>query len=184
MPEPAENYRSEIQVGELKRNAFRFWGVVLTIVSVWVLAILLAPIAAANGMSGVAEPVYGFFSYVCHQMPSRTFHLLGHGFGVCSRCFGVYFGLLLGLAIYPLFRSMSEVEPLPRIWLILAIIPMGIDWSLGAFDIWENTYFTRFSTGLLLGIGCAVFIVPALVELAQIFLMKQQRRQNVYKDTA
>lgn len=179
MPETAENYKSQILFRDLKQIAFRIWSVVLTFVALWVLAILLAPIAAANGVNSVSEPVYGFFSHICHQLPSRSFHILGHEFGVCSRCFGVYSGLLLGLAIYPLFRSMSEVAPLPRIWLILAIVPMAVDWSLGAFDIWENTFFTRFTTGSILGFACAVFIVPALVELAQMFLLKQRKRQNV-----
>ncbi|MCB1023175.1 MAG: DUF2085 domain-containing protein [Acidobacteria bacterium] len=179
MPEVAENYKSRILLTALRRTAFRIWGIVIALVGLWFFLTLLAPVAAAYGVTGISDPIYGFFSHVCHQDPMRSFHMLGHKFGVCSRCFGVYFGLFFGLAVYPLLRSMSEIEPLPRIWLFLAIIPMGVDWSLGAFDIWSNTFFTRFTTGSLLGFACAVFIVPALVELAQMILMKQQKRQNV-----
>ncbi len=84
---------------------------------------------------------------------------------VCSRCFGVYFGLLAGLLIYPVWRRMEDVEPLPRIWLILSLIPISIDWSLTVFGIWENTHLSRFITGLVLGAACATYIVPALVEI-------------------
>jgi hypothetical protein len=45
---------------------------------------------------------------------------------------------------------------------------MGVDWSLGFFEIWENTALSRFLTGLILGVACAIFIVPALVELLRL----------------
>ena len=178
MPEPIENYTSQTMIAGLKKLAFKIWGVVLFLVAAWVFVILLAPIAKANDLVSVSNPIYGFYSYICHQIPSRSFHMLGHQFAVCSRCFGVYFGLVLGMIAYPLLRSMEEIEPLPRFWLILATIPMAIDWSLTVFGIWENTFFTRVTTGLILGIACSIFIVPALVELSQMFLTKQQKRTN------
>ena len=110
---------------------------------------------------------------VAFQMPSRSFHVENHQFAVCSRCFGVYFGLFFGFLIYPLCRKIEEIEPLPRFWLFLAMIPIGIDWLLGVFDIWENTHFSRFLTGMLLGAACAVFIVPALVEIFRLLAGKK-----------
>ena len=107
-------------------------------------------------------------------MPARSFQLENHSFAVCARCFGVYAGLLFGFLIYPFVRSIEETEPLPRLWLFLALVPMGIDWSLGFFGVWENTHFSRFFTGLILGAACAIFIIPALVELARIFSHKLQ----------
>jgi uncharacterized membrane protein len=62
-------------------------------------------------------------------------------------------------------RKVDEIEPLPRFWLFLAMIPIGIDWSLGVFGICENTHLSRFLTGLILGAACAIYIVPALVEI-------------------
>jgi uncharacterized membrane protein len=100
-------------------------------------------------------------------MPSRSFFIDGEKFGVCSRCFGVYFGLLVGFLAYPLWRPIDTIEPLRRFWLFLSLIPMGIDWSLGEFGIWENTFATRLVTGLILGVACATFMVPALVEITR-----------------
>lgn len=176
MPEIIDNYTSQKVFESLKKRALLIWGAVLFISGIWVSATLFAPIAAAFEAGAQARPVYDFFGYVCHQMPARSFHLLGHQFAVCSRCFGVYFGILLGLLVYPLFRSMENAEPLPRFWLFLAIVPMGIDWSLTFFGIWENTHFTRVSTGIILGFACAVFIVPALIELAQMQLSRKRRK--------
>ncbi len=176
MREPAENYTRQIVLEGLKRKAFGVWAFVSLFVAAWVFVIVFAPIAKANGWIELSNPIYTFYSYICHQIPSRSFHVFEHQFAVCSRCFGVYFGLLLGLIIYPLFRSMEEIEPLPRFWLILSMFPVGIDWSLTFLGLWENTDFTRVTTGLILGFACAIYIVPALVELSQLVLIRRLKR--------
>lgn len=178
MPETIEHYTPLDIIKGLKKQAYKVWGFVLFIVAIWVFVILLAPVAAANGLMGISEPIYNFYGHICHQIPTRSFHALGHQFAVCSRCFGVYFGLLIGFIIYPFFRSMEETEPFPRFWLFLSMIPMGLDWGLNIFGIWENTYFTRVTTGLILGITCAIYIVPALVELSQMILLKRGKQKK------
>lgn len=150
-----------------RKQAYRVWAAASFIVLLWVLIIVLAPVSLANGYGQVSAPIYGFFSYVCHQIPERSFFVDGRQFAVCSRCFGVYFGLLAGLLVYPVWRPILETDPLPRIWLLLSLVPIGIDWSLGVFGIWENTHLSRFVTGTILGTACATFIVPALIEIAQ-----------------
>jgi uncharacterized membrane protein len=150
-------------------QAVRVWAVTFAVVVVWVLLIVVPPVLASSGNAETAGPLYSFFSYICHQIPSRTFHLLDHPMAACSRCFGVYLGLALGVAVYPLWRKVTDIEPLPRKWLLLSIVPMGIDWTLNAFDIWYNTFLSRFVTGLILGLACATYILPALVEIFRNF---------------
>ena len=147
------------------------------VVTVWVLLTLAAPLAKAIGFVAISAPLYHFFSYICHQIPERSFHIEGESFGVCSRCFGVYFGLVFGFAIYPLWRNITEIEPLPRFWLFLSLIPIGIDWSLTVFGIWENTHFSRFITGLILGVACATYIVPAIVEITRNLTQRKINRR-------
>lgn len=174
MKQLAENYISQITNQNLKKRAWKIWSAGFVIVFLWVFLILLAPVAEANDLTGVSNPVYSFFSYICHQIPSRSFHLENHAFAVCSRCFGVYLGLLSGFVIYPLLRSINDTEPLPRFWLFAAMIPIGVDWLLGIFDIWENTHVSRFITGLILGAACAVYIIPALVEIFDLLSRKKR----------
>jgi uncharacterized membrane protein len=151
----------------MKRRAWRAWTAGLAFVIFWVLLILTPPIAKANGFSSLSTPLYHFFGYLCHQIPGRSFFIEGEQFGVCSRCFGVYLGLVVGFLVYPLWRSVGELEPLPKFWLFLSLVPISIDWSLTIFHIWENTHLSRFLTGLILGIACATYIVPAIVEIAR-----------------
>ncbi len=162
MAEAAENYHSiEIQK-YFRGQAFRVWAVAAGVIFVWV-ALIVLPVAVSPDIS---SPIYYFFSFICHQLPERSFHFHDHQFAVCSRCFGVYFGLLFGFLIYPLWRKIDNVDQLPRIWLFLSLIPIGVDWSLSMLGLWENTHLSRFVTGLILGVSCGSFIIPALVEIA------------------
>lgn len=151
MTEPAGNYALTELRNRYRGQAIRVWAAALAVVGVWLLAILAAPVALSDGLTGLSSPVYGFFSYICHQIPERSLHIAGHQMAVCSRCFGVYLGLLTGIAVYPMWRSIDNIDPLPRIWLFLAMVPIAVDWSLTVFGIWENTHLSRFFTGFLLG---------------------------------
>jgi uncharacterized membrane protein len=174
MAEQAANYIS-LDVQERFRNqAVNVWIAASAVVAVWVAFIVAAPLISIAGISG-SSPIYTFFSYICHQIPERSLHLAGHQLAVCSRCFGVYMGLLGGMLLYPLWRPVGEIEPIPRFWLFLALVPISIDWSLTLFGIWENTHASRFITGLILGGACATFIVPALVEIVRNFSYRSSR---------
>lgn len=63
----------------------------------WALAILLAPVAVALAPP-VAGLVYALGSVVCHQLPERSFHLVGAQLPVCARCTGLYLGAAIGVA--------------------------------------------------------------------------------------
>ena len=176
MSEPIEQYQPIDLKPKSRRQAKRVWLIGLLAVSVWTLLIVAAPAALSNGLTAFASPIYHFFSFVCHQLGERSLHLGGEPFAVCSRCFGVYFGLIAGFAIYPLWRNITDIDPLPRFWLFLSLIPITIDWSLTMFGVWENTHLSRFITGLILGIACATFIIPALVEVTRRLTMPNRHR--------
>lgn len=178
MAEPIDNYISQNLAEEFKKQAKIVWFLAAVIAAIWLGLIISAPIFEANGIKSVSKPIYSFYSWLCHQFSNRSFHYHEYPFAVCSRCFGVYTGFLLGLIIYPFFRKLENIEPFSRVWLILAMIPMGIDWSLGFFEIWENTHLSRAITGGILGLACAVFIVPALVEIAQFLTLRKKRAKK------
>jgi uncharacterized membrane protein len=137
------------------------------VVSIWIAFIVAAPLFLSNGLPAASSPIYTFFSYICHQIPERSLDLAGHQMAVCTRCLGVYLGLLAGILVYPLWRRVDEVDAIPRIWLFVSLLPISIDWALTIFGIWENTHLSRFVTGAILGAACATYIVPALVEVTR-----------------
>src|SRR5256714_2723859 len=158
---------SSLPDGERSTRAPWFvWATLATVALAIFGPILIAPLAEAHGYSAFAGSIYKTFSYVCHQIPDRSFHLAGYQFAVCSRCTGLYAGFAAATLLYPLTRSLRRTDTPRIIWLILAPLPLLIDFSLGYFSIWQNNHFTRFTTGALLGAVAEFFIVPGLVESA------------------
>lgn len=142
------------------------WGSVALIASTLVAFIVAAPLALAQGHAGFASAIYKGFSFLCHQIPERSFHLAGHQFAVCSRCMGLYAGFAAVTLIYPLARSLKRTDTPRIIWLIIAAVPLIVDFSLTYFGIWQNNHASRLLTGGLLGAVAALFVVPGLIDLS------------------
>jgi uncharacterized membrane protein len=148
------------------RRPLAFWLISAVAVSLLVALIVIAPVAAASGHTDVAQGIYRAFGAFCHQRPERSYFIDGHKFAVCSRCTGLYFGFALTLVLYPLIRSLRNAATPRRIFLLLAALPLAIDFSLTFFGVWENTHTSRLLTGALLGSAAVFYVMPGLVELS------------------
>ena len=148
------------------------WIITATIALALVAMIIGAPLFQSTGHLAFASPIYKVFSYVCHQIPERSFHLAGHQFAVCSRCTGLYVGFAVATLVYPLAGSLIRIDTPRRRWLILAAVPLLIDFSLTYFGLWSNTHLTRFVTGALLGAVAVFYVMPGLVELSSAFVRR------------
>ena len=148
------------------RFAVVIWALTATIALAVLALIITAPLAQAGIHTGFSSTIYKAFSFICHQIPERSFHVVGHQFAVCSRCTGLYAGFALAALIYPLARSLKRSDTPRRIWLILAAVPLLIDFALGYFSIWENTHLSRFLTGALLSSLAVFYVMPGLIELS------------------
>ena len=142
------------------------WAITATIALALVALIIGAPLAQANGHQEFASAIYKTFSFVCHQIPERSFHIAGYKFAVCSRCTGLYSGFALAALVFPIVRSLRRTATPSIVWLFLAAAPLVIDFSLGYFSIWQNNHASRFATGALLGSVAVFYILPGLIELS------------------
>lgn len=150
----------------LNSRAFRFWFISAAVVLFLVSLIVVAPLAAANGHTELAAGIYHVFSPFCHQRPDRSYFVAGYQFAVCSRCTGLYAGFAFTLLLYPLIRSLKTTTMPPRILLLLAALPLAIDFSVTFFGFWENTHTSRLLTGALLGSVTVFYVMPGIVELS------------------
>ena len=125
-----------------------------------------APIALARGHNLTALTIYAAFSYICHQIPERSFFIAGHQFAVCARCTGLYAGFTVAILCYPLVRPLRRTDTPQRKWLFIAAAPLAVDFSLTFFGLWDNTHLSRFLTGALLGAVAVFYIMPGLIELS------------------
>ena len=148
------------------RRPLVFWAISAATVASLVALVVVAPLAAAGGHGDLAQVVYHAFGVICHQRPERSYFIDGHKLAVCSRCTGLYAGFALTLLLYPLIRSLRATTTPPRSWLLLAAVPLGIDFGLTFFGIWENTHTSRLVTGALLGSVAVFYVVPGLMDLS------------------
>jgi uncharacterized membrane protein len=129
------------------------------------LCALAAPILASHACFATASVLYFLFSRICHQIPERSFHLLGYSLAVCHRCFGIYVGLFLGC-----FADLPSMHRSPRhrrVWVVGAIAPLALDALAPVAGLWANNAFSRFSTGMLFGTLISSLVIRGCVECAR-----------------
>lgn len=154
---------SETDIGlAAPKTALTVYAGLVLIALGWLVLIFGTPLLADS--HGVLSLIlYRSFSAVCHQMPERSFHLHGFPLAVCSRCTGIYAGFLVGLLIAPLVRNLRECEMPHRRWLILAALPMLADFGVDFVGLANNTFVSRATTGALLGMVAAFYVLPGFV---------------------
>ncbi len=121
------------------------------------------PILMHFGIS--ADIIYRFFSPVCDQLSSRSFHLFGYKLAVCSRCASIYYGGTLGIIGYPFFRTLRNAQIPSPFYLAIPFLAMVADFSVNYLGIGHNTFVSRAITGALFGISLSFFLVPVWISL-------------------
>ena len=114
--------------------------------SIWAAALVAAPYAVTHDRPGsavflTASGVYAVGAVICHQQPSRSFHLWEAQLPVCARCAGLYAGAPGGLLLALLLLAApgrAAGRPVPeqhsdlRRLLIAAAVPTVLT---VAFDV-------------------------------------------------
>jgi uncharacterized membrane protein len=121
------------------------------------------PILLAHSCHKSASLLHFSFSYICHQIPDRSFFLLGYSLPVCHRCSGIYLGLFLGSLIE--IRLAHHSPRARRIFVLAACIPMLVDGLLSYSGLWPGTGLGRFFTGFWFGSLISTLLVRGVVEL-------------------
>jgi uncharacterized membrane protein len=163
--EVSSSAANEARSGSKPFAAYFVWIAIAMFGVLVIAAVIAAPLAQASSHLAFSSAIYKAFSYLCHQIPERSFHLAGEQFAVCSRCTGLYAGFTLAVLAYPLFRSLRSTDTPRIIWLFASALPLAIDFSLTYFGVWQNNHFTRFTTGALFGAVAAIFVLPGAIEL-------------------
>ncbi len=142
------------------------YAVLMSVCVLWLAVIVAPPILVARGHGDAAMAIYHGLSGVCHQMPSRSFHLHGFPFAVCSRCTGIYVGFTVGGLLYPFARGLRDGAKRVTPWVAMAVLPMLIDFSAGYLGVFENTFLSRTATGALAGAAAAFYLLPDVMTIA------------------
>lgn len=92
---------------------------------------------------------------ICHRLPDRTFKIRGHYFPVCARCTGFYLAAF-SYFIFAYFFYVQYTVPL-IFFAFIMLIPAVLDGSTQLFKLRESNNILRLFTGLIGGIGLAIF---------------------------
>jgi len=97
---------------------------------------------------------------------------IGFKMPLCSRDIGLYGAMLLAGLIYPLVRRLDDKTLYPSIFLIAALVPVGLDGGiqiiseLGLFPIiYESTNLIRLITGAIAGFAATFYALPLLINM-------------------
>ena len=135
--------------------------ILVIIISIWFIVI---PGSLRDQINAVG---YAF----CHRIPSHSNHIGETPFSFCARCYGMYFGSLIGF-IY-LFIVAKKRTELPKwytyIFVVIFFILFAIDGLnsmlatfLGKSFFYQTTNITRQITGLGIGMNMSIFLSYAL----------------------
>jgi uncharacterized membrane protein len=115
--------------------------------TLWCATIIAAPVLGLHF-------VYDAFSTICHQDPSRSFHLDGSPLPVCIRCASIYFGFLFALIL-----SLRSTPRAVKVAVALTIVEFIV-----AKTAWDSPWL-RSATGLVLGGAIAPFVQQGVAEM-------------------
>ena len=118
---------------------------------------------------------------LCHQEVERTFSIDSLNMPVCSRCTGIYLGILLSLlALILIERKIKGEFPSLKIVLISVgvFLVMGLDVVLSTIGLIRSSNIIRMVTGFMTG----WFIVLLLFPLANNSMFKRFVRKSYLDD--
>jgi uncharacterized membrane protein len=131
---------------------------------IWLIIIFAIPVMVAHGFDNQFFIIlyYASFKLICHQIPERSYFIEGQQLPVCVRCLGVYFGMLAGTLIYPVFKKIDSVK-IPDIkYLYIILAPIIIDGAAQLFNLYNSPHYARFLTGLIGSAGLVFWAMPLL----------------------
>jgi uncharacterized membrane protein len=118
----------------------------------------LAPVFAAVGWWGLANPIYTIYMFVCHQLPERAPFIFGYQVAFCWRNVAIHtglfgFGLLYFLSAMPLSGGPgARVAPFVKgvlarlpgaipLWVyLLTLAPIALDGFSHMFGLRDNLF--------------------------------------------
>jgi len=178
-------------------NANQINNVVLFIVLIWTVSLLVVPFAVPGGrlveLSGSSwaidnydqfsvlpaypQVIYLIGDLTCHQIAERSYHLNNNQMAVCSRCFAIYLGIVIGMLLSIIMKIKLTGKCI--VFVLFSVVPLGIDGTGQLLGYWVSTNILRILTGLLAGMGVGIALAVSIVEMQRIILII---KEDLYSD--
>jgi uncharacterized membrane protein len=93
-----------------------------------------APVLAANGFETAAHTLYSLYAVTCHQLPSRSYFVLGQQVAICHRDVAIYATLWVGGLIFQGVRGW--LKPPALRWYVFFLAPLALDAGMAMASEW------------------------------------------------
>lgn len=135
--------------------------IVAAVLAAIAMAILGGSVACSWAIAHGASMKWRYlFRLFCHGIPKRCLTLWGVPMPICARCTAIYVGALAGIVAARVLPWMSERTA--RYVMYAAATPLGIDGLTQLTTLRESTNALRMATGLIGGIGFALWALTAV----------------------
>jgi len=143
---------------------WRLYFLVLLLATIWCSLLMGFPWLVRSGHAGLAATLFAFCSSICHQDPSRSFHILGVALPVCSRCTAVYFGSLGGVFLFPLTHNLAGLSRKISYLMGISTMLLALDVAGDVAGLRHNTFLSRSMSGGFLGLTCSVGVLALVLK--------------------
>ncbi len=112
----------------------------------------VTPVLAAYGFEATADTLYSLYAITCHQLPSRSYFVLGQQVAICHRDVAIYATLLVGGLIFQGVRE--RLKPPALRWYVFFLVPMALDAGMAmASELLQFTTMTMLWAMGLMALG-------------------------------
>lgn len=122
-----------------------------------------SPVLIATGHEGLGRLIFRAYHRVCHQLPQRSFFVMGHQVAFCQRDVGVYAGLVAGGILYWLSGRRLALKGL-RLYAIVFVLPVAFDGLTQLLGLRQSVWYLRLGTGTWFGVGTALLVYPVIAK--------------------
>lgn len=128
------------------------------------LGLLICLTAVGGGLFNQTGPWFRHwqhkaFTGLCHQDPQRSFWINDTPMAVCSRCLGIYFGFTVLWILFPLrIHWVGSVKDYGKMILAGIVLLNILDITGNSLGLWENTLFSRYLMGMVIGMFAAIVL--------------------------
>ncbi len=128
-----------------------------------------APILAYFKIYDLSGAISYLFSGSCHQMPDRSFWIMGYPMAICSRCLGIYTG-----SFFTCVTKAIRDGNIKNSVLIFILLLAATDIVLNFFFAVNTGIYCRFVAGIFIGI----LFVEYIERLVCFVINKNKKRKG------
>ena len=121
---------------------------------------VITPLLYALGVQPLGSALFAAYRFICGQVPSHSYYLLGYQFALCARNLAIYGSLFVGSLLFRAVRGRLHALAWP-LWL-LTMTPMALDGFTQLFGLRESNWELRTLTGVIFGLGVCWFLLPQI----------------------